>query len=109
MKNSFYASVMIASWILFFVAQVYILDEVILTILAIALSSLLFWRYERNEYRLYLLGVTVGLTIEVGLGQIARTQHWTHASLYGVPYWLPLAWGYGFVVMRRIGNVVVRR
>jgi hypothetical protein len=106
-KSYFNAAVLLTSWIVFFVAQVFILKEIPLTVLALVLCALLLWNREPGEGILYALGLVSGLIIEVGLGQIARTQHWENASLLGVPYWLPLLWGYGFVVMRRVGNAVV--
>jgi hypothetical protein len=95
------------SWVLFFLAQVLVVKEIPLTVLAVCFSAVLLWRRERGEGVLFAVGFVVGLSIEVGLGLIARSQHWENASLWGVPYWLPVIWGYGFVVMRRIGNHVV--
>ena len=107
MSRPGYSIALVASWILFFLAQVLILRELPLTLLALALCALLLVHRERGEVQLFLLGMAIGAFIEIGLGQIARSQHWEHASLLGVPFWLPLVWGYGFVVIRRIGNVVV--
>lgn len=104
-----YAVLLVLSWIVFFLAQVLIRTELPLTVLAIVFSALLLVRRVPGEGVLYTLGLVTGLVIEVGLGLIARSQHWEFASLFGVPYWLPLIWGYGFVAMRRIGNAVVYR
>lgn len=98
---------LVASWIVFFVAQVAIVNELPLTLLAVVFCLLLLWRREKGEGILFFLGLLTGLIIEVGLGLIARTQLWEYASFFGVPYWLPLIWGYGFVIMRRIGNGIV--
>lgn len=95
------------SWIVFFVAQVLINNEMFLTILSIVFSVVLLLRREPGEVLLFFVGFATGLIIEVGLGMVTRTQHWENASLFGVPYWLPVIWGYGFVVMRRIGNLIV--
>lgn len=94
-------------WILFFVAQVLILKELPLTILATLLCVILLTRREPGEIHLFGFGILISLIIELGLGLVARSQHWDHASLFGIPYWLPLMWGYAFVVMRRVGNLVV--
>ncbi len=96
-------------WIAFFIAQVTVLLELPLTVLSILLSALLLYKASPGERVLFGIGVVMALIIELGLGLIARSQHWSHASLFGIPYWLPLIWGYGFVVMRRIGNVVTQR
>lgn len=50
-----------------------------------------------------MLGLFLGIFIEVVLGAVARQQYWVNASLMGVPVWLPIAWGIGFVVITRIG------
>jgi len=102
-----YPGSLLASWIVFFVAQVTILYELPLTILAILFCLLLLVKRDRGEGILFFVGLSAGLIIEVGLGMVARTQHWEYASLFGVPFWLPLIWGYGFVVMRRLGNSIV--
>lgn len=108
MKSPYsYAGLLVLSWIVFFLAQVLVRTELPLTVLAVVFSALLLVRREPGEGVLYTIGLAMGLLIEVGLGLIARSQHWEFASLYGVPYWLPLIWGYGFVAMRRIGNAVV--
>lgn len=95
------------SWIFFFVAQVFLKYEILLTVLSIVFSLFLLLRRESGEVLLFLVGFATGLIIEVGLGLVTRTQHWENASFFGVPYWLPVIWGYGFVVMRRIGNLIV--
>jgi hypothetical protein len=97
----------VALWIAFFVAQVTILFEVPLTFLALGLCVTLLYGCTRGEYLLFGLGVGMALVIELGLGLVARSQHWMHASFFGIPFWLPLIWGYGFVVMRRVGNFIV--
>jgi hypothetical protein len=102
-----YAFLLITSWVVFFLAQVLILREIPLTILAFVLTAFLMLRTEKGEWLLLFLGIGTGLVIEVGLGMVARTQHFDYASLFGVPFWLPIIWGYGFVAMRRIGNSIV--
>lgn len=107
MTDRQYAMLTVIVWVAFFLAQVLILHELPLTILAIAVSALLLSRRVPGEIHLFAFGILMSLIIELGLGLIARSQNWSHASLFGIPFWLPLMWGYGFVVMRRIGNVVV--
>lgn len=107
MSTPLYVTLILASWISFFTLQVLIVDEKLVTVVAVVFSLLLFLRFESGEAVIYLIGVAMGLIIEVGLGQVARTQFFTNASLFGVPLWLPLAWGYGFVVIRRVGNGII--
>jgi hypothetical protein len=103
-----YVMITLAGWVAFFLLQVLVLREIPLTLAALTLCVLLFIRRESGEVHLFAVGVFLALVIEVGLGLVARSQHWEHASLLGVPYWLPLIWGYGFVVIRRAGNLIVR-
>ena len=107
MSTRSYVMVTVAGWVAFFLLQVLILRETPLTVAALALCMLLYIRRESGELHLFAFGLLLALVIEVGLGLIARSQHWAHASLFGVPYWLPLIWGYGFVVIRRVGNLIV--
>lgn len=97
----------IVLWIAFFVFQVLVLSELPLTVLALGLCIILLLRRVPGELHLFVFGLLMALVIELGLGLVARSQHWDHASLFGIPYWLPLMWGYAFVVMRRVGNGIV--
>jgi len=107
-RRSVWADILlIPAWVGFFVVQVTWNSEIGLTAVVCLLTLVLLWRRERGEGVLYAIGVALGLVIEVGLGMVFRMQHWSNASLAGVPYWLPLIWGFGFVAMRRIGNAVV--
>lgn len=63
-------------------------------------------QYHKREWLLFGVGVLAGLVLEVGAGQIYRLQYWEQDSLFGVPYWLPILWGIGFVYIRRIGNAI---
>jgi hypothetical protein len=108
MKPALPIYVQVLLWIAFFVVQVTVRLELPLTVLAAGLSIAILYRRVTGEGILFLLGVAMAVVIEVGLGLIARSQVWSDASFLGIPYWLPLIWGYGFVVMRRVGNYIVR-
>ena len=109
MQDRTYLLLLVASWIVFFVFQVTVKDEALLTLLSILFSVLLLIKRVPGELTLFAVGLAMGLIIEVGLGLVSRSQHWENASLLGVPYWLPIIWGYGFVALRRIGNIIVQR
>lgn len=80
------------------------LSELALTGAALGVSALLFyWNSRVGERWLFFLGVIIGLIIEVGFRYLGYQQVWTDASLMGVPYWLPVAWGIGFVLITRLG------
>lgn len=109
MREKVYLLLLVASWILFFIFQVTVKDEIFLTFLSILFSALLLVKRVPGELTLFGVGLAMGLVIEVGLGLVSRSQHWENASMFGVPYWLPIIWGYGFVALRRIGNIIVER
>jgi len=99
---------MVAGYLGFFAAEVAHWSEFELTALVLSISSLsLLLAGNWREFLLYAIGVAAGCGIEIGLGLIFRAQHWTDASLYGVPSWLPLVWGLGFIAIRRFGNLIV--
>jgi hypothetical protein len=64
-------------------------------------------RYYRREWMLFAVGTLLGLTFELGGDAIYKLQSWSEGSLFGIPAWLPLFWGLGFVFFRRFGNVLV--
>lgn len=64
-------------------------------------------RYEKREIFIFIFGVIIGIILEL-TGNIALGQTWRESSFFKIPIWLPIFWGYGFVVIRRIGNIIVR-
>lgn len=77
-------------------------------VIIFSIFSVLIKPENNKEKYLYIIGVLLGLVIEIGLGLIHRQQMWTNASLWGVPVWLPFIWGLGFIYIRRIGNLIVK-
>jgi hypothetical protein len=65
-------------------------------------------RYYPREWLLFAVGTLLGLAFEKGGDAIYKLQSWSEGSLFGIPVWLPLFWGLGFVFFRRFGNVLVR-
>ncbi len=83
------------------------MSELGLTFFIAGVSSLLFnWYVRIREVYLYGIGAAVGAFIEIGFRFLGYQQTWTDASLFGVPFWLPLAWGMGFVLITRLGIYV---
>lgn len=83
------------------------LSEFELTMFILGVSSLIFyWQWRNTEVELYLLGVFLGTLIEVGFRFLGYQQVWVDASFFGIPYWLPIAWGMGFVLITRLGVFV---
>ena len=78
--------------------------EIVATYMAIAAVAMTFalW-YEEGELGLFIIGVILGIIIEVGLTGVAgeRQQVWLNASFFGIPYWLPIVWGVAFIIIPR--------
>ena len=66
-------------------------------------------RYYHNEWKVLLFGIVLGFVFEIGGDLIYKAQYWENASLFGIPIWLPLMWGYGFIFIRRIGNILTKK
>ncbi len=80
------------------------LSELSLTAFIVAVSFIIFLvKDHAYERRLFLFGMLAGCVVEVGLRVFGYQQHWAQASFFGIPYWLPIAWGIGFVLITRLG------
>ncbi len=80
------------------------LNEITVTAFIIAVTFIIFLvKDHKNELWLFLSGMAVGSFVEIGLRILGHQQNWNQASLFGVPFWLPIAWGVGFVVITRFG------
>jgi len=76
-------------------------------ILLIGITLLI--HYEKNEWKVILLGIILGIAFELGGDLIYKAQYWDQGSFLGIPYWLPIMWGYGFLLIRRIGNKIIKQ
>lgn len=82
-------------------------SEISLTLLALAAAAISFLPgFHRGEGALFTLGILYGVIVEVVLGLFHRQQVWLDASLYGVPLWLPIIWGIGFIYIGRLAVFV---
>lgn len=66
-------------------------------------------KYYKGEWKLLVLGIVFSFIFEGLSGQIYRMQYWQNASLLGIPIWLPLFWGYGFIFVYRLGKVLLEK
>jgi hypothetical protein len=83
--------------------------EMAITILAVLGIVLTFFiSYNKKEYIVFLFGLIIGLIFEI-IGNFWLGQNWPEASFFTIPIWLPLTWGYGFVIIRRIGNILIEK
>jgi hypothetical protein len=82
--------------------------EALICLGVVAVVALAFWRrYYPREWLLFAIGSGLGLVFELGGDAIYKLQSWSEGSLFGIPTWLPLFWGLGFVFIRRFGNAVL--
>lgn len=95
----------VAAFIIFFVIEAFgAIGEWALTLLLCLTIALMFKvRYHPREGVLFAIGTLIGVIIEIGLRKFGYQQIWADPTLAGVPIWLPLSWGFGFVVFTRIG------
>jgi hypothetical protein len=61
----------------------------------------------RTELVIFVYGMVAGTVVELWGTAISGYQMWvaTDPGLT-IPYWLIVSWGYGFVLMKRIGLIV---
>ena len=89
------------------VLLVFFRSEVAITIFAVIIIAITFrMKHEKRELTLFLFGCVMGIIFEL-TGNYLLNQKWGEASFFTIPVWLPLTWGYGFVIIRRIGNIIV--
>jgi len=95
--------------IIFPVVLIITQNEIAISAGLILMTAITFWMsYEKEEYKVFLLGLILGLIMEVGGDAIYKMQYWETGSLFGIPLWLPLLWAYGFIIIRRIGNLIIK-
>jgi len=87
-----------------------LMGEILSTIIYILiLASLFKIRYKKEEFKIFLFGAVCGLIVE-GWGKILFIFSWQKFnSLLPVPLWVPIVWGFAFIIMRRIGNLMMKK
>ncbi len=88
----------------------YFFRKELLIIFVILLAILLTFKisYKKGEIYLLFFGIFIGLIFEL-IGNYLLGQRWAEASFFTIPLWLPLTWGYGFIIIRRIGNLLITK
>lgn len=61
---------------------------------------------QKTETLILIYGIIAGVVVEVIGTKVSRYQNFTNPDAFGIPYWLPVSWGYGFVLMKRIGLII---
>lgn len=97
----------LASFIFLVIESAGRVPELALTAFIICVVLLMFAVQDhKHEPWLFLIGIAVGLIVEVGMRIFGYQQVWTEGSFFGVPYWLPIIWGAGFVLITRFGMFI---
>jgi len=60
----------------------------------------------RTELWVFLYGFVAGFVVETIGTQISGYQSFTLPEILGIPYWLLVAWGYGFILMKRLSLII---
>ncbi len=60
----------------------------------------------KNEFIILLYAIIIGFIVETIGANISGYQTFNNPDALGIPYWLLLAWGYGFILMKRIGLII---
>ena len=92
--------------ILIMIALIPFFKEIILVILFIIIILIAFKiKYQKKEVVVFLLGLIAMTMIEL-IFISTGIETFAHNKLFGIPLWLPLIWGYGFVVIKRIIQLI---
>lgn len=61
----------------------------------------------KNEYKVFIVGMV--LMFLFGFIFISTgVETFTRNTLFGMPIWLPILWGYGMVAGRRVGEYLIK-
>jgi len=68
--------------------------------------GLIYLHKDKSEFLIFAYGVIIGIIIEVVGTSISGYQSFTNPDFLGIPIWLPVVWGYGFIAMKRISLII---
>lgn len=82
-------------------------NNFLLFVIYLALTLvLIYFHGDKTEFVIFAYGILIGAIVEVIGTQVSGYQSFAKPDLGGIPLWLPIAWGYGFVAMKRIGSAL---
>lgn len=64
---------------------------------------------DKQEFIIFAYGIFIGTLVEVAGTQVSGYQSFTKPDFLGIPIWLPVVWGYGFIAMKRIGIILSKQ
>ena len=95
--------------VFFFFQSMGKMSELAITVfIVLAMTGTWIVKYHNREWILSLVGLGFGILIEVGFRVFGYQQVWVNASFFGVPCWLPIVWGFGFVIITRLGIFILK-
>lgn len=68
--------------------------------------GLIYLHKDKTEFLIFAYGIVIGALVEIIGTQVSGYQSFVNPDFGGIPMWLPLAWGYGFVAMKRVGFIL---
>jgi len=83
------------------------INFLLLAIYSILVLAIIFsGRDKKIELNIFVYGLIAGFAVETIGTQISGYQSFTQPDILGIPYWLIVSWGYGFILMKRIGLII---
>lgn len=87
---------------MFWESNILLLIIYIVTVLLLILTG----KDRRVELWILIYGMIAGFAVETIGTQISGYQSFANPDILGIPYWLIVTWGYGFVLMKRISLII---
>ncbi len=79
---------------------------VLLTLYLTLTLGLIYLHKDKSELIIFAYGIVIGTLVEILGTQVSGYQSFTKPDFRGIPMWLPIVWGYGFIAMKRIGLIL---
>lgn len=70
---------------------------------------ILMGRDRKTELWIFIYGMIIGFIIETTGTLVSGYQSFAKPEVFGIPYWLVVVWGYGFILMKRISLIIATR
>jgi hypothetical protein len=72
----------------------------------LVLALILAGKDKKVESLILAYGLIGGFAIETFGTHISGYQSFSIPQIWGIPYWLVVSWGYGFILMKRVGLII---
>lgn len=82
-------------------------NNVLLTVLfLLTITLILKTNYKQGDFFALFYGFIIGIIIEIIGTSVSGYQSFANPDFLGIPIWLPIAWAFGFMLMKRIGIII---